>query len=83
MALARILYRRGMTANEFWARMGLSALWFMVLEIVNALVPGGLLPHWLAILCGLVLGFLGTAVFIAVWQPGSGSSSSWIDDLFT
>lgn len=57
-----------MTANEFWARMGLSLLWFIVLEVVNALLPGGLLPHWLAAVLGLVAGFLGTLIFLAIWE---------------
>lgn len=71
VALARIVYRRAVTVNEFWARMGLSAFWFTVLEVVNALLPGGHLPHWLAVVLGLVAGFLGTFVFLAIWEGGT------------
>lgn len=59
-----------MTWNEFWARIGLSFAWFAVLEIVNAVVDGSL-PHWLAALAGLALGFLGTWVFILIIEGDS------------
>lgn len=70
-ALARITYRRSVTANEFWARMGLSAFWFLVLEVVNAMLPGGLLPHWAAVVLGLIAGFLGTFIFLAIWESAT------------
>lgn len=59
-----------MTWNEFWARMGLSAIWFVVLEVINALVDGPL-PHWLAALLGLVAGFLGTWIVVIMFGGDS------------
>lgn len=69
-----------MTAEEFWpwfwARMGISLAWFIVLEIVNAALPNGLLPVWLAAVLGLVAGFFGTFIFVAIWEHITSSSGS-------
>lgn len=71
----------------FWKRMGISLIWFAVLEVINALVPNGLLPHWLAAVLGLVAGFLGTYVIVAMWEhrprsSGHSGGGSFLDDLF-
>ena len=80
--------------EDFWpwlrTRLLVSLVWFIVLEVVNAMIPNGLLPHWLAVVLGLVAGFLSTWIFVAVWGDDSssrssnrgGSGGSFLDDLF-
>lgn len=57
-----------MTANEFWARLGLSAVWCLIIEAVDTLMLDNLLPLVISILAGLALGFLATMIFVAVWE---------------
>ena len=64
-----------MTAEQFWARLGLSFVWFAVLAIVNAAI-GGLVPIWVCALLGLVFGFFGTMIFVAVWRSDDSHGSS-------